>query len=142
MWSEWWTAWCSRGETAVRRCWPSESCDKPSRSSTSWPAETPSMSSARPSWKEEPERTPPESEREEPSENRLLMSPPWEKLDKHFIIWHSGQETLPWKTIRPLLSVWPTKLWIVKKNHLTPMPSKKKTKSKRSPKETDDKLSD
>jgi hypothetical protein len=30
----------------------------------------------------------------------------------------------------------------VKKNHLTLMPSKKKTKSKRSPKETDDKLSD
>ena len=142
LWNVWLTAWCSPAETVVKKCWPSESSDKPSKSSIWWPAEIPSTFSAKPSWKEEPEKIQPESEKEEPSENKLLMFHPWEELDKHFIIWHLEQETLPWKTIRALLSVWLTKLWIAKKNPLTLMPSKKKTKSKRSPKETDDKLSD
>ena len=85
---EWSTVLLSLEETPERKFWPSESLNKPSKSLTWWAEETQSMCYARQSWKEGPEKIPPESEREEPLENKPSMFLQWEESDKLYILWH------------------------------------------------------
>ena len=102
---EWLTVLLSQEETPEKKFWPSELSNKPSKSLTWWAEETQSMSYAKQSWKEGPEKIPPESEKEEPSENKLSMFHQWEESGKPYTLWHSELETLPWKTTNLLLNV-------------------------------------